>query len=188
MTDWMELDELLDGIAAEEKARAVGEVSEVGPIDLGPTAQEDAPAQRVQPVPTRAQLVDSMKAHMDSPRGRTHTVSVRVNPVEREQWRAAAKRDGRSQLGRWVREVVDDHLKGAQVAAKASPAKVKSARTDALLDLAEQLSRIGNNLNQIARRVNIDDVLYLEDLQEITAMKARTDAVLHAAMAEIGGA
>ena len=32
------------------------------------------------------------------------------------------------------------------------------------------LSPIGNNINQIARRINIDDVVYLDDLEEIQVL------------------
>lgn len=37
---------------------------------------------------------------------------------------------------------------------------------------------IGNNINQIAKRVNIDDVLYLEDLEEINALMKQAVQIL----------
>lgn len=184
VTYWPEFEGELAEAVAETMALADASVEGSEPIEI-PAARPRRPARLV---PTEADVIEGVKARMDSPRERTHMVGTRVNPLELDQWKRAAKRDGRAQLGRWVREVVDDYVKGSQRAGAAPRAGGKAAHIGALLEVADQLSRIGNNLNQITKRVNVDDAIYGEDIEEITALKSRLDDVLHAAMAEVGGA
>lgn len=54
---------------------------------------------------------------------------------------------------------------------------VNSRPMDAL-KVKAMLAPIGNNINQIARQVNIDQVLYLEDLGEVRALMERAVAIL----------
>jgi hypothetical protein len=83
------------------------------------------------------------------PRGeRTKTVAVRLTPAEHAQWVAAAEAEGRGQMGRWVRETVTARLEGRLAAAPV--AAVGEAR-----EMRAELARMGSNLNQIARALNI---------------------------------
>ncbi len=80
------------------------------------------------------------------PRGeRTKTVAVRLTPAEHAQWLAAAEAEGRGQIGRWVRETVTARLENRPVAAPVGQAR----------EMRAELARMGSNLNQIARALNI---------------------------------
>lgn len=54
---------------------------------------------------------------------------------------------------------------------------VNSRPMDAL-KVRAMLAPIGNNINQIARQVNIDQVLYLEDLAQVRALMERAVRIL----------
>jgi hypothetical protein len=83
---------------------------------------------------------------LSSPRGeRTKTIAVRLTPEEHAAWQAAATADGRSQMGRWVRETITDRLAGRQ-----GPKQIEG-----LKELRSDLSHAGSNLNQIARALNV---------------------------------
>jgi hypothetical protein len=80
------------------------------------------------------------------PRGeRTKTVAVRLTPDEHAAWVAAAEAEGRGQMGRWVRETVTARLENRPVAAPVSQAR----------EMRAELARMGSNLNQIAKALNI---------------------------------
>jgi hypothetical protein len=80
------------------------------------------------------------------PRGdRTKTVAVRLTPDEQAAWIAAAAAEGRGQMGRWVRETVTARLEN-----RPAPAPVSQAR-----EIRAELARMGSNLNQIAKALNI---------------------------------
>lgn len=80
------------------------------------------------------------------PRGdRTKTVAVRLTPDEHAAWVAAASAEGRGQMGRWVRETVTARLENRPVAAPVSQAR----------EMRAELARMGSNLNQIAKALNI---------------------------------
>ena len=73
---------------------------------------------------------------------------------------------GHTNFSEWARETI---LNG-KVVVNSRPMDARRVRA--------ALYPIGNNINQVARRVNIDDILYLEDLQEIRALMARAVAIL----------
>lgn len=84
------------------------------------------------------------------PRGeRTVTVAVRLTPAEHARWLAAATAGGRGQMGRWVRETVTARLDG-----RVAAAPVDAAAGEQLSALRGELSKVGSNLNQIARALN----------------------------------
>ena len=114
-----------------------------------PTASPVAPepVEAPTPAPTAAPAPPARPA---GPRGeRTVTVAVRLTPAEHARWVAAATAGGRGQMGRWVRETVTARLDGRSAAAPAS-AEVG----EQLAVLRGELSRVGSNLNQIARALN----------------------------------
>ena len=77
------------------------------------------------------------------------TVAVRLTPAEHARWLAAATAGGRGQMGRWVRETVTARLDG-----RAAAAPVDAAAGEQLAALRGELSKVGSNLNQIARALN----------------------------------
>jgi hypothetical protein len=82
------------------------------------------------------------------PRGeRVKTVAVRLTPEEYAVWVEAAAADGRGQMGRWVRESVMDHLAGRPAGS--------AGRVEGVGELRAELSRVGSNLNQVARALNV---------------------------------
>jgi Bacterial mobilisation protein (MobC) len=83
------------------------------------------------------------------PRGeRTKTVAVRLTPEEHAVWTAAAEAQGRAQMGRWVRETVTARLQDR-------PAPVPAESVEQVRLMRAELARVGSNLNQIAKALNI---------------------------------
>ena len=99
------------------------------------------------PVPATAGQEPAAPAEVPAgPRGeRTKTVAVRLTPVEHAAWVAAAEAEGRGQMGRWVRETVTARLENRPVLTPVSEAR----------EMRADLARIGSNLNQIARLLNL---------------------------------
>lgn len=77
---------------------------------------------------------------------RSNVVAVRLNAEEQRSWKAAAADDGRKQVGRWVRELVNRQLDDRPTGLD---------QIEDLADLRLNLTRAGSNLNQIARALNI---------------------------------
>lgn len=93
----------------------------------------------------------SSSSGRSGPRGeRTVTVAVRLTPIEQAAWLAAAERDGRVQLGRWVRERITGQLERRPARTMVSPELVEQVAR-----LRSDLSKVGSNLNQIARALNV---------------------------------
>ena len=85
------------------------------------------------------------------PRGeRTVTVAVRLTPAEHARWVEAATAGGRGQMGRWVRETATARLDG-----RAAAAPVGAEVGEQLAALRGELSKVGSNLNQVARALNV---------------------------------
>ncbi|MPY12310.1 plasmid mobilization protein [Arthrobacter bussei] len=106
-----------------------------------------------QPAPAPESVADPVPATADQepagPRGeRTKTVAVRLTPAEHARWVAAAEAEGRGQMGRWVRETVTARLEGR-------PAAAPVAAVGETRQMRAELARMGSNLNQIARALNI---------------------------------
>ena len=107
------------------------------------------PAHVPDPVPATAGQESAVSVgESTGPRGeRTKTVAVRLTPAEHAQWVAAAEAEGRGQMGRWVRETVTARLEGCPAAAPVATGEARQMRAE--------LARMGSNLNQIARALNI---------------------------------
>lgn len=114
-----------------------------------PTAEPVLPAPTEAPTPVPVE--PAAAAPRSGPRGeRTVTVAVRLTPAEHARWTAAATEGGRGQMGRWVRETVTARLDGRPV-----PAPVASDVVEQLAALRAELSKVGSNLNQVARALNV---------------------------------
>jgi hypothetical protein len=103
-------------------------------------------------------------------------VSVRLSPAEHAAWLAAARGDGRGQVGAWVRDRVTRTLPAATSAGAAgvsgsvsrwlfpasSPASVPAGGPvvsgEWAAGLRAELGRVGNNLNQAVRLANTSRV------------------------------
>ena len=121
-----------------------------------PAAPEDSPAvvPANEPAPPTTATDDANPAgsSWSGPRGeRVKTVAVRLTPDEHARWVQAAEHDGRQQLGRWVRESVDDRLAGR-------PDRPEPAATEEVRAMRAELSHLGSNLNQIAKALNIAEL------------------------------
>ena len=99
----------------------------------------------------------------------------RTRPVHKAVWFSASEWTlveakmaavGHTNFSKWARKMI---LNGNVL--------VNSRPMDAL-KVTAALSMIGNNINQVARRVNIEDVLYVEDLQEIRDLMRRCEKIL----------
>ena len=77
------------------------------------------------------------------------TVAVRLTPAEHARWTAAATAGGRGQMGRWVRESIT-----GQLDRRPAPAAISEDQAQQLAALRAELSKIGSNLNQVARALN----------------------------------
>jgi len=106
-------------------------------------------------------------AEVDAALAKRHrVVAVRLTELEHVGWRRAAAADRRGQLGAWVRSVVAAELTrraGAEVppdsgaeAAAAGPGVRVVLNDGVVRELAQQLVRVGSNLNQVTRLAHIE--------------------------------
>jgi len=143
-----------------------------GPVDPGADAAPDFPA----PGGGRRTRAARRRAH--DPRGeaaaevdaelakRHRVVAVRLTELEHLGWRRAAASDKRGQVGAWVRSVVTAELtrrQGADVppdsddeASAAGPGAQIVLNDGVVRELAQQLVRVGSNLNQVTRLAHIE--------------------------------
>ena len=103
-------------------------------------------------------------------RTRSSRLSVRASPDELERWNNAAHALGHVTTAGWVRVLLHDaevsHRSGGDIGAE-------------IRGLRSELSRIGNNLNQLAHAAHLGDaVACAETLQHIDCLKDRTDSLL----------
>lgn len=111
--------------------------------------QAPAPQPTPAPEPVPAPAAPEPAPGPAAPRGeRTKTVAVRLSPAEHAVWTAAAAAEGRGQMGRWVRETVTARLQDR-------PAPALGASVEQTRAMRAELARIGSNLNQIAKGLNI---------------------------------
>ncbi|GBR71837.1 MobC family plasmid mobilization relaxosome protein [Gluconobacter kanchanaburiensis] len=101
---------------------------------------------------------------------RSSRLSVRASPDETERWNNAAHARGHATTAAWVRTLLHDaevsHRFGGDVGAE-------------IRGLRGELSRIGNNLNQLAHMAHLGDAAACADtLEHIDRLKDRTDSLL----------
>ena len=98
------------------------------------------------------------------PRGssvkRSRTISVRTTPAEWDAWDARREKSGRREMGAWVRAVVMD-AEGVRLPTGKSPGDIPVV-PEVNNDAYRQLVGAGNNINQIARRLNTGQGLGVE--------------------------
>ena len=87
-----------------------------------------------------------------APAKRTRTVAVRLTDAEEAAWIDAALADGHRQLGAWVRErAVAGYLGKVR---PPSGGGLSAEATAEIAALRQEMTRWGNNLNQIAKAIN----------------------------------
>jgi len=101
---------------------------------------------------------------------RSSRLSVRASPDELERWNNAAQALGHVTTAAWVRSLMHDaefsHHSGRDVGSE-------------IRSLRGELSRIGNNLNQLAHMAHLGDAVACADtLEHIERLKDRTDTLL----------
>ena len=101
---------------------------------------------------------------------RSSRLSVRASLDELERWNNAAHALGHVTTAAWVRSLLHDaevsHRSGGDVGSE-----IRSLRSE--------LSRIGNNLNQLAHMAHLGDAVACADtLEHIDRLKDRTDSLL----------
>jgi len=95
---------------------------------------------------------------------KTETVHIRISPEEQERLKRNA---GPRRLSAWCRKVLLNELAGG------------ASIAEELLGLRRELSAIGNNLNQIARRLNTGEQVEITSrIPELDDIKARINRAL----------
>ncbi|MBS1078262.1 MobC family plasmid mobilization relaxosome protein [Gluconobacter kondonii] len=111
-----------------------------------------------------------MRIALSPSRIRSSRLSVRASPDELERWNKAAHARGHVSTAQWVRSLLHD----AEVSQRSGGDVSSEIRS-----LRGELSRIGNNLNQLAHAVHLGDAVACSDtLQDIDRLKDRTDHLL----------
>lgn len=103
-------------------------------------------------------------------RNRSSRLSVRASPTELERWNNAAHVLGHATTAAWVRSLLHD----AEVSHRSDGDIGSEIRS-----LRSELSRIGNNLNQLAHAAHLGEAVACSDtLEHIDRLKDRTDSLL----------
>lgn len=91
---------------------------------------------------------------------RVKTIKIRVSQEEFDtlKWRST-----KSQLATWMRDTCLNYEQGEMIRQSKKPTPVDPS-------LLRQLARLGNNLNQIARRVNSKDWATIDRLHVVAAL------------------
>lgn len=101
---------------------------------------------------------------------RTSRLSVRASPDELARWNHIASTHGHATTAHWIRSL----LTSAELARHDGPQVL-----DELRGIRHQLSRVGNNLNQLAHSANCDDVVHCGTvLNEIEKLIQHLDRLL----------
>lgn len=101
---------------------------------------------------------------------RSSRLSVRASFEELERWNNAAHALGHATTAAWVRSLLHD-VEVSQRSGGDVSSEIHSLRSE--------LSRIGNNLNQLAHAAHLGEAVACADtLQHIDRLKDRTDSLL----------
>ncbi|NHO41857.1 plasmid mobilization relaxosome protein MobC [Acetobacter fabarum] len=104
------------------------------------------------------------------PIARTSRLSVRASPDELVRWNHIASTHGHATTAHWIRSL----LTSAELAGHDGPHV-----PDELRGIRHQLSRVGNNLNQLAHSANCGDVVHCGPvLNEIEKLIQHLDHLL----------
>ena len=153
-----------------------GEVPPFTPQDRGERAASPARA-RASPAPWRGWKMAKVKypGHGSEKRERSIVLHTRWTPAEDQALRQAADSAGMS---------VASYLRH-QALGTSGPRSARRLTLDEVLirELIGEISRVGNNLNQLTRLANMGD---LEEPRDLAPVLHRTDALLVSCMAAIG--
>lgn len=101
---------------------------------------------------------------------RTSRLSIRAHPDELDAWARAARRHGHVTTAHYVRSLLQEQSMTGQQTSELGPE---------LRLLRQELSRIGNNLNQLAHAAHCGEAVRCGDvLDAIETTKDRTDNLL----------
>ncbi|MBS0960399.1 MobC family plasmid mobilization relaxosome protein [Acetobacter thailandicus] len=101
---------------------------------------------------------------------RTSRLSVRASPGELEHWNHIAHQHGHATTSHWIRSLLTD----AELAGHDG-----SRVSDELREIRCQLSRAGNNLNQLAHSAHCGDAVHCGAvLDELETLIRQCDALL----------
>ncbi|WP_366052656.1 plasmid mobilization protein [Gluconobacter albidus] len=101
---------------------------------------------------------------------RTSRLSIRAHPAELDAWARTAQRHGHATTAQYVRSLLQE---------QAMTGKQTSELGPELRLLRLELSRIGNNLNQLAHAAHCGEAVRCSDvLDAIETTKDRTDRLL----------
>lgn len=105
------------------------------------------------------------------PIARTSRLSVRASPAELDRWNHIASAHGHATTAHWIRSL----LTSVELAGHDGPRV-----SDELRGIRHQLSRVGNNLNQLAHSANCGDAVHCGAvLDEIERLIQNLDCLLH---------
>ncbi|QQX90203.1 plasmid mobilization relaxosome protein MobC [Gluconobacter sphaericus] len=105
-----------------------------------------------------------------SPPPRTSRLSIRAHPAELDAWARTAQRHGHTTTAHYVRSLLQEQAVTGQQTSELGPE---------LRLLRLELSRIGNNLNQLAHAAHCGEAVRCGDvLDAIETTKDRTDRLL----------
>ena len=121
---------------------------------------------------------------------RTRTISVRVTPEEWAEWDARREDSGRKEMGAWVRAVVTQAHGRPLLPEDFAPSSVTvpDVNWDAYRVLGlmnDNLYRMGHNLNQIARKLNMGK--QDPDLPSVIAQLRHTAALTESTIKRLVG-
>ena len=101
---------------------------------------------------------------------RSSRLSIRAHPDELDVWARTARRHGHATTAHYVRSLLQEQAMTGQQTSELGPE---------LRLLRQELSRIGNNLNQLAHAAHCGEAVRCGDvLDAIEAIKDRTDRLL----------
>ncbi|OAJ67450.1 plasmid mobilization protein [Gluconobacter cerinus] len=101
---------------------------------------------------------------------RSSRLSIRAHPAELEVWARTAQRHGHATTAHYVRSLLQEHAMTGQQTSELGPE---------LRLLRLELSRIGNNLNQLAHATHCGEAVRCGDvLDAIETTKDRADRLL----------
>lgn len=101
---------------------------------------------------------------------RISRLSIRAHPAELDAWARTARRHGHATTARYVRSLLQEQMLTGQQTSELGPE---------LRLLRRELSRIGNNLNQLAHAAHCGEAVRCGDvLDAIETTKDRTDRLL----------
>ncbi|MFT8663959.1 MAG: MobC family plasmid mobilization relaxosome protein [Acetobacter orientalis] len=101
---------------------------------------------------------------------RTSRLSVRASPAELDRWNHIANAHGHATTAHWIRSL----LTSAELARHDGPRV-----PDELRGIRHQLSRVGNNLNQLAHSANCGDTVHCGAvLDEVEKLIQHLDGLL----------